>query len=78
MDIFEKIKQYVLVTNNDKGKFLTKSIEGITGTVDTISIHYSTKGSALRVAEEIDSEFNVIVNVLDDLAIGISTVYIIV
>jgi hypothetical protein len=78
MDIFEQIKQYVLITNNDKGKFLTRCIEGITSTVDTISIHYSAKGTALCVAEDISNEFNVIVNVLDDLAIGITTVFIIV
>jgi hypothetical protein len=78
MDIFEQIKQYILVTNNGKGEFFTKHIEGITSTVDTISIHYSSKGTALRVAEKIDNEFNVIVNVVNDLAIGIVTVFIIV
>ena len=78
MDIFEKIKQYVLITNNNKGKFLTRRIEGITCTVDTISIHYSSKGTAINVAEDIGNEFNVIVNVIDDLAVGISTVFIIV
>jgi hypothetical protein len=78
MDIFEQVKQYVLMTNNGKGKKLTQDIEGITSTVDTISIHYSNKESAARVAEDIRNEFSVIVNVLDDLAIGIVTVFIIV
>ena len=67
----------MFITNNENGKFLTRRIEGITSTVDTISIHYSSKGTAIRVAEDIDNEFSVIVNVLDDLAIGISTVFII-
>lgn len=78
MDIFEQLKEYVLHTNNGKGKKLTQDIEGVTSTVDTISFHYSSKESAARVAEDIGNEFSVITNVLDDLAIGITTILIIV
>jgi hypothetical protein len=78
MDIFEQIKQYVFMTNNCQGKWLTQNIQGVTSSVDTLSFHYSNKGSAARVAEEIDNEFSVITNVLDDLAVGITTVFIIV
>jgi len=77
MDIYEQLKEYVLFTNNGKGKKLTQDIEGVTSTVDSMSFHYSDKESATRVSTDINNEFGVITNVLDDLAIGITTVFII-
>jgi len=78
MDIFEQLKEYVLVTNNGKGRYLTRDIEGVTCTVDTISFHYSTTFSAARATVHIRDEFKVITNMLDHLTPGIVTVLIIV